>query len=103
MQSAPLGRAILPATFRDTSNYHTETLTFEVVDFSGPYHIILGRPCYIKFMAIPSYGYVRLKIPGPTGVFTMEAKAQRALDCEQDNIELADAMVTTTELRVLSQ
>jgi hypothetical protein len=25
------------------SNYRTETLTFEVVDFSGPYHIILGQ------------------------------------------------------------
>jgi hypothetical protein len=43
-------------------------LAFEIVDFSGPYHIILGRPCYIKFMAIPSYAYLKLKIPGPTGL-----------------------------------
>jgi hypothetical protein len=32
----------------------------------------------------------------------MEAKTQRVLDCKQDNIELADAVVTTTELRGLS-
>jgi hypothetical protein len=25
------------------SNYRTETLTFEAVDFSEPYHVILGR------------------------------------------------------------
>jgi hypothetical protein len=75
------------------SNYHTEMLVFEVVEFSGTYHIILGHPCYIKFMVIPSYTYLKLKIPGPAGVINMEAKAQRALDCEQDNIELAAAVV----------
>jgi hypothetical protein len=34
------------------------------------------------FMAIPSYANLKLKILGPTGVITIEAKAQRALDCE---------------------
>jgi hypothetical protein len=70
-------------------------LTFEVVNFSGPYHIILGWPCYIKFMAIPSYTYLKLKITGPTGVITVEAKTQRALDYEQNNIELAVTAVAT--------
>jgi hypothetical protein len=62
-KTVPLERVILSITFGDASNYHTETLAFEVVDFSEPYHIILGRPCYIKFMAIPSYAYLKLKIP----------------------------------------
>jgi hypothetical protein len=53
-----------------------------VVDFSGSYHVILGRPCYIKFMTIPSYAYLKLKILGLAGVITVEAKAQRVLDCE---------------------
>jgi hypothetical protein len=72
---------------------------FEVVDFSGPYHIILGLPCYVKFMAIPNYAYCKLKISGPTGVITMEAKTQWALDYEQNNIELATIVVATVELR----
>jgi hypothetical protein len=72
-------------------------LTFEVVDFSEPYNIILGRPCYIKFMAIPSYTYLKLKILGPTGIITMEAKVRRALDCEHSNIELP----ATVELKEL--
>jgi hypothetical protein len=100
--SVPLGLVTLPVTFVDVSNYRTKTLAFDVVDFSGPYHIIVGRPCYIKFMVIPSYAYLKLKIPRPTGVITMEAKAQRALDCEQDSIELAATAVTTTDLRELS-
>jgi hypothetical protein len=41
-QAISLRRVILPVTFRDASNYSTETLTFLVVDFSEPYHIILG-------------------------------------------------------------
>jgi hypothetical protein len=57
-------------------------LAFDVVDISRPYHAILVRLCYVKFMAIPSYGYLKLKIPGPAGVITVEAKTQRALDCE---------------------
>jgi hypothetical protein len=57
-------------------------LAYEVVDFSRPYHVILGQPCYINFMAIPRYAYLKLKIPGPADVITVQAKAQRALDCE---------------------
>jgi hypothetical protein len=81
-QSVPLEQVTLPVTFENANNYRTETLVFEVIDFSKPYHVILGRLCYVKFMAIPSYTYLKLKIPGPTGVITMEAKMHRALDCE---------------------
>jgi hypothetical protein len=53
-------------------------------------------------MAIPSYAYLKLKISGPTGLITVEAKTQRALDCEWDNIELAATAVAMTKLRELS-
>jgi hypothetical protein len=98
-QSIPFRQVTLSVTFRYVSNYRTETLAFEVVDFSGPYHIILGWLCSIKFMVIPSYVYLKLQIPGPTRVITVKAKAQQALDYEQDNIELDAATVTMAELR----
>jgi hypothetical protein len=75
-QYVPLGQITLHVTFRDTSNYHTKMLTFEVVDFFRPYHIILGQQCYIKFMAIPNYTYLKLTIPGPASVITVEDKTQ---------------------------
>jgi hypothetical protein len=50
-------------------------------------------------MAIPSYPYLKLKILGPIGVITVETKAQRALDCEQDSIELAATMVVVAKFR----
>jgi hypothetical protein len=57
-QSMPLGQMSLHVTFRDVINYRTEMLAFKLVDFSEPYHVILGQPCYIKFMAIHSYAYL---------------------------------------------
>jgi hypothetical protein len=74
-------------------------LTFEVVDVSDLYHIILGQPCYAKFMAIPSYTYFKLKILGPTGVITAKAEARQALDCEQSSLKLAAAAAATAKLR----
>jgi hypothetical protein len=100
--SIPNGWVTLSVTFVDASNYRIEMLAFEVVDFSDPYHIILGWPYYIKFMAIPSYAYLKLKIPGPIKVITVEAKARQALDCEQSSVELAATVVAVAELKELS-
>jgi hypothetical protein len=62
-------------TFGDASHYRTEMLAFEVVDLFRPYHVILVRPCYVMFMAIPSYAYLKLKTPGPDGIVIKEARA----------------------------
>jgi hypothetical protein len=101
-QSVLLRWVTLSVTFGDVSNYCSKILTFDVVDFSGPYHVILGWPCYVKFMAIPNYAYLKLKITGPTGDITVEAKTQRALDYEQDSLKPSAFAVITTELRELS-
>jgi hypothetical protein len=76
-------------------------LTFEVVDFSELYHVILGWSCYVKFMAIPSYAYLKLKISGFASIITVEAKAQWALDYKQRTIELTAAAVAAVELKEL--
>jgi hypothetical protein len=53
-------------------------------------------------MAIPSYAYLKLKIPEPTGIITVEAQTQRSLHDEQSNIELAVVVVVVAELRELN-
>ena len=70
-QAVPLGQIDLPITFGDQFNYRTETLTFEVVGFPRTFHAILGRPCYAKFMAVPNYTYLKLKMSCPHGVITI--------------------------------
>ena len=69
-QAHPLGQIDLPVTFGDRANFRSEVLTFEVVDFLGSYHAILGQSCYAKFMAIPNYTYLKLKMPGANGVIS---------------------------------
>ena len=49
-----------------------------MVDFLGSYHAILGRPCYAKFMTIPNYTYLKLKMPGPKGVITIGSTFSQA-------------------------
>ena len=66
----PLGQIDLPVCFGTPSNFRKEVLTFEVVGFRGAYHDILWRPCYAKFMAVPNYTYLKMKMPGPKGVVT---------------------------------
>jgi hypothetical protein len=53
-------------------------LTFEIANFPSAYHAILGWPCYAKFMAIPSYTYLKLKVPSPHGVITIGGYLQQA-------------------------
>jgi hypothetical protein len=63
----PLGQLNLPVCFGTPSNFRKETLTFEVVGFRGTYHAVLGRPCYAKFITVPNYTYLKLKMPALTG------------------------------------
>ena len=91
----------MPVTFGDSSNFRKETLTFEVVGFKGAYHAILGRPCYAKFMAIPNYTYLKLKMPGPRGVITVGLTYQRAFQCEVDSCEIASAVIASEELALI--
>ncbi|XP_066351512.1 uncharacterized protein [Miscanthus floridulus] len=76
-------------------------LTFEVVDFLGSYHAILGRPCYAKFMAIPNYTYLKLKMLGPNGVITMGSTFLHAYMCDHEHYELAAAVTNSTKLSKL--
>jgi hypothetical protein len=75
--------------FGDQVHYRKETLSLKVIDFEGPYHAILGRPCYAKFMAIPRYAYLKLKISGSHGLITFAGSFQDAYECERLAIEQA--------------
>ena len=97
-RARPLGRIDLPVCFGTPSNYLKEILTFEVVGFKGTYHAILGRPCYTKFMAIPNYTYLKLKMSGPNGVITIDSTFSHAYTCDREHYELATAVINSAEL-----
>ena len=84
--------------FGDRANFRSEVLTFEVVDFLGSYHAILERPCYAKFMAIPNYTYLKLKMPGPNGIITVGSTFSHAYTCDREHYELTTAVINSAEL-----
>jgi hypothetical protein len=63
----PLGQLNLRVCFGTPSNFRKETLTFEVVGFRGTYHAVLGRPCYAKFMVVPTTATSSSRCWAPTG------------------------------------
>ncbi|XP_066385045.1 uncharacterized protein [Miscanthus floridulus] len=97
-QAMPLGQINLPITFGNLANYRIETLTFEVVRFHRTYHAILGHPCYVKFMAVPNYTYLKLKMPSPCEVITIGTSFQCAYECEVKCYEHATTIITSKEL-----
>jgi hypothetical protein len=94
----PLGQLDLPVFFGTPSNFRKETLTFKVVGFQGTYHAVLGRPCYAKFMAVPNYTYLKLKMPGPNGVITVGSTYRHAYECDVECVEYADALAESEAL-----
>jgi hypothetical protein len=80
---------VLPVTFGTKDTYRTEYIKFEVADFDSSYHAILGRPALAKFMVVPHYVYLLLKMPGKTGLLTLRGDLKKSYDCDQDVIEYA--------------
>ncbi|XP_066320404.1 uncharacterized protein [Miscanthus floridulus] len=79
----PLGCIWLNFTFSQPDNFRKEPLTSEVVDFPVVYHALLSRSCFAKFMAIPNYTYLKLNVPSPKGVITVEGSFEQAYYYEQ--------------------
>jgi hypothetical protein len=85
----PLGHIYKPVTFRTPENYRTEFLRFEVANFDCGYNAIIGRPGLAKFMAIPHYTYMILKMSGPQGIITVRADFQGTAECFRVAIQAA--------------
>jgi hypothetical protein len=79
----------MSVTFGTPENYRTEFLRFEVARFDCGYNAIIGRPGLAKFMAIPHYPYMILKMPGPQGIITVRADFQGAAECFRGAIQTA--------------
>jgi hypothetical protein len=67
------------------------------VGFKGTYHAILGRPCYAKFMAVPNYTYLKIKMLEPKGVITVGSSIEHAFDCDVECVEQTEVLVADME------
>jgi hypothetical protein len=85
----PISRVCLPVTFVIEENFRTEYLTFQVADFRSSYHAIFGRPMLAKFMTIPHYTYLIMKMPAPNGILFFLGDIMVSYNCESATVELS--------------
>ena len=50
---------------------------------------LLGRTVFACFNAVPHYAYLKLKMPGPHGVITVNGNTERSLHMEEHTAALA--------------
>ena len=70
-------------------NFRSEELIFDIVPFHSGYHALVGRIAFAKFNAVPHYAYLKLKMPGPRGVITVNGNTERSLRTEEHTAALA--------------
>jgi hypothetical protein len=80
----PLGRIALNVCFGNHQNYRRDKLNFEVMDWPSQYHAILERPAFSRFMAVPHYTYLVLKMPGPNGIITVKGSFELSDLCNEE-------------------
>ena len=83
------GKITLDVVLGTPENYRSEEITFQVAPFSSGYHTLLGRDAFTSFQAIPHYGYMKLKMPGPNGIITLASDPDIALSAENKTAALA--------------
>jgi hypothetical protein len=97
----PVGQISLSVTIGTQENFRTETIQFEVIDFETEYNTFLGRPVLSKFMAVPHYAYLVLKMLGLHGVISNKGDVKRAFDCARESGEIADRLTASAEFQEL--
>ena len=95
------GSVTLEVVFGSPDNFRSEELIFIIVPFHSGYHALLGQTAFARFNAVPHYAYLKLKMPGPRGVITVNGNTERSLRTEELTAALA-AEVQSSLLRQTS-
>ena len=82
------GSVTLEVVFGSPDNFRSEELIFDIVPFRSGYHALLWRTAFARFNAVPHYAYLKLKMPGPRGVITVNGNTERSLRTEEHTAAL---------------
>ena len=73
------GSVSLEVVFGLPDNFRSKDLILDIVPFRSGYHALLGRTAFARFNAVTHYAYLKLKMPGPNGVITVNGNTERSL------------------------
>jgi hypothetical protein len=74
-----------------------------VADFETAYNMFLRRPTLTKFMTIPHYVYLVLKMPGSLGVISIRGDVKRTYDCYKESCEMTNMLIVSAEFQELKK
>ena len=81
----------MPVQFSTAKHFCVDYINFLVADFNMAYHAILARPTLAKFMVVPHYTYLVLKMPMEQGVLSLCANLDVTYNYEKESFMLAEA------------
>ena len=103
LSCSPIGKILIDVPFGDKDHFCREPVWFEVVDLESPYHALLGRPALAKFMAVPHYAYLKMKMPSSKGILTIAGDYRKSSACTAESSRLAESLVIAAEKRLLDR
>ena len=71
------------------------------MDLESPYHALLGRPALAKFMAVPHYAYLKMKMPSSKRIITIAGDYKKSTECVVASSRLAESLVIAEEKKML--
>ena len=77
--------------FNTAEHFRVDYVNFLVTDFNTVYHAILGQPALPRFMAMPHYTYLVLKMSIEKGALSLHANLAVAYNYEKESFVLAEA------------
>jgi hypothetical protein len=83
---------MLPVQFGTPDHFCIDYVNFVITDFEGTYHCILSRPVLAKFMVVPHYVYLLLKMPTEKVMLTLRANVFITYTCEKESFANAEAL-----------
>ena len=66
------------------------------MDFDGSFHAILRHLCHAKFMAVPDYTKLKMKLPGPNDIIMVSSSFEQAYTCSQQHFKLNTVFPNST-------
>ena len=103
LSCSPFGKIKIDVLFGDKDHFRREAIWLEVVDLESPYHALLGRPALAKFMAVPHYAYLKMKMPGTNGIISIARDYEKSAACVVASSRLAESLVIAAEKKLLDQ
>ena len=103
LSCSPIGKIKMDVLFGDKDHFRREAIWFEVVDLESPYHALLGRPALAKFMVVPHYAYLKMKMPSSKGIITVAGDYKKSIECAMASSRLAESLVVAEEKKMLER